>query len=252
MGDGDPAWLLDPARKLPITIDPTYAAKSVGPSFDTFAQEGFSSDQSAGSELKVGTYNGSTVARSYLNFPQSGFNGLRIVTANLSLYETYSYSCTAAAVYAHSSGAASTATNWANQPAVNSTAAGSVSVAKGYSSSCAAGRIDIPITALAQSWSTSTAPTVSVALKASETSVSGWKRFASSETSNDPVVSITYNRARTWRPRRRSARWPRTPRRAAPRAASTPPTRRRRWPPRPPILMPTLSSTTWRCTPPRR
>ncbi|WP_257479117.1 hypothetical protein [Acidipropionibacterium jensenii] len=48
------AWLTDPARTFPITIDPTYAIAKAWPVFDTYVQNGVTSDVSTSSELKLG------------------------------------------------------------------------------------------------------------------------------------------------------------------------------------------------------
>lgn len=192
----DPAWASDPARVFPITIDPTYATGSnVTTSFDTYVQKDKTWDTSAETELRVGTSDGgsSIVARSFLNFANS-FTGKDIKSASLSINETWSYSCTAKTVTAYKSGTASTSTRWSAQPSVTTSASGSLSVAKGYSSSCPDARISIPVTNIADAWSATSATTVALRLSASETDSYGWKKFASRETSTDPYITYTYNR----------------------------------------------------------
>ncbi len=99
----DRKWLADPARVFPVTVDPTYALLSVAPSMDTYVLKSatyqtYASDD----ELLVGTYNGGgDIARSFLNFPTSAIVGKQVMSANLSLYEHWSWSCTASAVGAH-------------------------------------------------------------------------------------------------------------------------------------------------------
>ncbi|MCE1179925.1 MAG: hypothetical protein LWW86_12985 [Micrococcales bacterium] len=192
----DRAWLAQ-AEQFPITIDPTYAAgANITTSFDTFVSTSWanSTTPQTMTELRVGTYNGGgDVARSYLNFPISGLQGKDIASASLSLYEFHSFSCTAAPVYARASGAASTATTWGNQPAPYGDTE-SASFAKGFSSTCAAGRVSVPITNIARGWSSTGWQNGSVKLSASETSNSGWKKFYSLESSSDPYITYTYNR----------------------------------------------------------
>lgn len=189
----DVDWMTDPGRVFPLTIDPTYASASAATTFDTFVQTGYTTDQSKGTELKVGTYDGGTNrARSFLTFTNA-FKGKQIKSASLSIHETWSASCTAKPLAVHSAAAASTATTWSNQPWMG-TQRGSVTVAKGYSSSCPAGRVSVPMTELAQTWSSESASAVSVALRADESDSLAWKRFSSSETSNPPYVTYTYNR----------------------------------------------------------
>lgn len=190
-------WLTAADRVFPITVDPTYAAgTNITTSFDTFVSTSWanSTTPQTMTELRVGTYNGGgDVARSYLNFPMAGLQGKDITSASLSLYEFHSFSCTAMPVYAYNSGIASTATTWGNQPAQYALA-GSLNVAKGFSSSCAHGRISVPITPVAQSWSTTGYQNGSLKLSASETNSNGWKKFYSMESSSDPYITYTYNR----------------------------------------------------------
>lgn len=188
------AWLMDEGRVFPVTVDPVYAKATAKPTFDAFVQTNYSTDRSSEQELKVGTYDGTNKARSFLTFSNTSFKNLKIQSATLNLYETWSYSCTATAVEVWNSGSVSTATRWSNQPALG-TRYGSVTVAKGANSSCAAGWVNIPITGLAQSWSTNSAASVTLAIKAaSETDVQGWKRFGSMESTTPPSITFTYNR----------------------------------------------------------
>lgn len=47
----DAAFLADPATKFPVTVDP---AVNIGSSFDTFVQQGYATDMSSSTELKLG------------------------------------------------------------------------------------------------------------------------------------------------------------------------------------------------------
>lgn len=195
----DRAWLTDPARVFPIVIDPTYASVTVAPSFDTWVENTYATDQSGSTELKVGSFDGgSTVARSFINFPISGFRNLQVMSASLSLYETWSSSCTASGMNVFSAAPASTATRWTAQPAVGTSVLGSVTVAKGFSSGCPAGRVSVPVTGLMQYWAAKTDTYGGLMLKAANESDNlSWKRFASMETSTPPVFTVTYNRKPT-------------------------------------------------------
>ncbi|MFC0675652.1 DNRLRE domain-containing protein [Brachybacterium hainanense] len=191
----DRAWLTDQSRVFPVTVDPVYATVTTRPTFDAYVQSNISTDRSSELELKAGTYDGTNVARSYLVFAQSPFKNLKILSASLNVYETWSYSCTASGLEAWSVGSPVTSSvRWSNKPALVAKQ-GSVTTAKGFNSTCAAGWVNIPITGLAQSWSTSTASSVTLALRAtSETSTTGWKRFASAESTNPPSITFTYDR----------------------------------------------------------
>jgi RHS repeat-associated protein len=192
----DQKWLRDPARAFPITVDPTYASTYVWTSFDTYVSSMFpTAEYSTSTELRVGTYNGGADAyRSFLTFPIATIKGKDIVSAALSLYETWSWSCTARPFYVYSAYGASTTTNWSNQPAAF-TNYGSTTTTKGYSSSCPGGRMSVPITGLVHAWSGSTSSAGAIRLHASETDNYGWKKFASLESGADPYVTFTYNRA---------------------------------------------------------
>ncbi|MEP7368085.1 MAG: DUF2599 domain-containing protein [Dermatophilaceae bacterium] len=192
----DQGWLADPARVFPITVDPTYSSLTVYPSYDAFVQNGYSTDLSASTELRAGTFDGgTTVARSFLNFPTAAFKGTQIQSASFSVVENYSFSCTARGLNVKGAALASTATRWTAQPVINSTISGSITAAAGYSAACPNKRLSIPITSLVASWAAGTAATATLALiAASETDSYGWKKFASSETAYDPALIITYNR----------------------------------------------------------
>jgi RHS repeat-associated protein len=194
----DQDWLTSTDRTFPITIDPTYATGSnIGPSFDTYVSSAFpTATYSTSTELRVGTYNGGADKyRSFLTFPisASGLAGKDVVSASLSLYEFHSYSCTAKPFYVYSALGATSGTNWNNQPA-GGTNYGSLSVAKGFSSSCAAGRVSVPVTSMMQYWAGSGSSAGGMRLSASETDTYGWKKFYSDDSTQDPYISYTYNR----------------------------------------------------------
>ena len=190
----DRAWLTAEDRAFPITVDPVYASVTTRPTFDTYVQTNISTDRSAEMELKAGTYDGTNVARSYLSFSSTPFKNVKVMSATLNLYETWSYSCTASGLEVWNSGTVSSSTRWSSQPTLYAKQ-GSVTVAKGFNSTCAAGWVNIPITSLAQEWTTNPSSTLSIMLRAtSETSTVGWKRFASSESTTPPSITFTYDR----------------------------------------------------------
>jgi large repetitive protein len=190
----DKEWFLDPARVFPVTVDPTYANTPLYSTFDTFVQSGYTFDLSSAVDLRAGK-NGTTTERSFLNFPGASFQGKDVVSASLFLYQYGATTCTATTMNLNAALPASTATRWTAQPVTSSQIWGSVSAAKGFSSACAAGRIAVPITGLAQYWSGQTDATVGVALKAAnEADANAWKRFVSSEGDADPYISLTWNR----------------------------------------------------------
>ncbi len=188
----DAKFLSDPKTVYPVTIDPS---QSSGASFDAFVQNTYSSDQSAATELKLGSYDGgSTRAKSYLRFDnQNWLWDKQIQAATLNLWETHSYSCATAGWEAWRTADVTSAARWTAQPA-ELEKVGTSTQTKGFSSSCAAGWVTIPVTAAFQYTATNHAAKTNIGIKAtSETNSAGWKRFASREAAaNPPSVTITY------------------------------------------------------------
>lgn len=191
----DPAWLTDPARILPIVVDPTYATTSVDPAFDAFVQQGYATDQSTTTELKLGNNGAGQIARSFIRFPASPVQGKTIISAKLNLYETHSWSCSARAWDVWETNSPGSSVTWSDQPTWKSKVA-STTATKGYSSSCANGWVTQDITNLvANDWAPNTTTTNSIGIRAADESDEyGYKKFSSSETSNDPYISVTYSR----------------------------------------------------------
>lgn len=97
----DGAWLRDPQRRFPVTVDPPLTMRE--PAFqDTFVSSSYFAkrDNGAFTYLKVGTPNGGVEkAATYLQFIHVGELEQRyIVGASLSLYQNWAPSCTAANV----------------------------------------------------------------------------------------------------------------------------------------------------------
>lgn len=192
----DAAWLADPARLFPVTVDPTYATLNVSPIRDTWIATNYASTpKSTDPELKVGTYDGGTTkARSFLAFSSSGFKGFDVTSASIKVWEHYSHSCTARTLYAYDASGITEDVTWNSPPTMGTTVRGSVSAAKGYSSSCAAGWVSVPVTADVQGHAEDGYSTLGFMLRANESDSYGWKRFNSQEGDHPPYLSVTYNR----------------------------------------------------------
>ncbi|MDO5735228.1 MAG: DNRLRE domain-containing protein [Propionibacteriaceae bacterium] len=191
----DGAWLSDPERVFPVVIDPTYTLDDRIPAFDAFVQQGITSDQSGSAELKLGNNGQGQIARTFMNFDAALFKGRQVISSTLSLYESWSYNCTARPFSVYAAGLASTSTNWANQPSVGVKHA-TLNVAAGYSASCPGARVQLDTTSYAKAMSTASTSQVGMMLRAdNETDVVSWKRFHSSKGQNKPVISVRYNRA---------------------------------------------------------
>ncbi|MFJ8665984.1 DNRLRE domain-containing protein [Streptomyces sp. NPDC093600] len=187
----DAKFLADPATTYPVTVDP---AVNIGASFDTFVQQGYATDVSAQTELKLGNNGSGQVARSFLAFPMSKITGKQILSAKLNLWNFHSWSCSARSWEVWDTSSASTATRWTAQPNWNKKWATSTAT-KGHSSSCADGWVNQDITSLAAAWAANGNGTNTLGIRATDEADSyGWKRFNSGNAaSNTPYLSVTYN-----------------------------------------------------------
>lgn len=189
----DAKWFLDPSRVFPVTVDPTYVTGTLKSTFDTWLQDGEVNDQSNAVDLRVGKNGTAKVARAYMNFATSTFAGKDILSASMSLWQYGANTCTPTVVQLRSATPTSATTRWPTRP-VDSAVYGSVSAAKG-ATGCPGGRISIPMTGLAQAWSTASYPTGGLALTAAnETDGTAYKRFYSFAGIADPYVTMTWNR----------------------------------------------------------
>ncbi|MFC0628507.1 DNRLRE domain-containing protein [Kribbella deserti] len=188
----DAAFLTDPKTVYPVTIDPS---QSAGANFDAFVQSSYTNDQSAATELKIGTYDsGANKAKSYLSFHnQEWLWDKQVQAATLNLWSHHSYSCTAKGWVAHRVADVTNTVRWTKRP-VQYEQVGTSTQTKGWSSSCGAGWVTIPVTAAFQYTVANRLTKTNIGISAaSETDNYGWKRFASREAAaNPPTVTITY------------------------------------------------------------
>ncbi|MER8046660.1 DNRLRE domain-containing protein, partial [Streptomyces sp. NPDC094032] len=187
----DATFLADPATKYPVTVDP---AVNIGSSFDTFVQQGYTTDMSTSTELKLGNNGAGQIARSFLHFPMTGISGKQILGAKLNLWNFHSWSCTPSSWEVWDTPHASTASRWTSQPNFTNKWATSTAT-KGYSSSCADGWVSQDIKNLAVAWAANGNGTNSMGIKATnEADPYSWKRFNSGNAAtNTPYISVTYN-----------------------------------------------------------
>ncbi|PRB74686.1 hypothetical protein CQ012_13640 [Arthrobacter sp. MYb214] len=197
--NADAAWLQDPQRQYPVTIDPTWSS---GVS-DTWVQADVPGSKAGDPELRVGTFNaGALKSRSFLQFASSALDGKKITKAELKMHNYHSYSCTSAPVKVQrlTSDWISSDVRWTKQPTATTSGEGTNNVSKGYSSSCAAGYVYYPITPIAQYWADNPTKNYGVRLiAADETNNYTWKRYRSANYiagANDPIEPqfiVTYN-----------------------------------------------------------
>ncbi|WP_432061490.1 DNRLRE domain-containing protein [Streptomyces sp. S1] len=187
----DAAFLADPATKFPVTVDP---AVNLGTSFDTFVQQGYGTDQSTSTELKLGNNGSGQVARSFLAFPMAKITGKVIKSASLNLWNFHSWSCNARSWEVWDTSSASTSSRWTAQPNWNKKWSSSTAT-KGFSSACDDGWVNTDITSLTAAWAANGNGTNTLGIRATdETDEFAWKRFNSGNAaSNTPYLSVTYN-----------------------------------------------------------
>jgi RHS repeat-associated protein len=203
----DPAWVADPDRVFPVTIDPSFWANITASGPDTWVQDGYG-PQYANTELRIGSPDGIDEAISLLHFDLGATPSpnVDVIESHLAIYEKWAPSCTPRMIEAYpmatSMGNALT-TTWANMPEIDDLGGpwSLTNVAKGYSAACAANWVDIDTTDIAQGWMDTTYPAHGIALTGPEPAGAdpfdtlGQKRFHSGETgaNSAPSLFINYN-----------------------------------------------------------
>lgn len=196
----DPAWLADPARVFPVTVDPNIQPQAAGD--DTYVNSGFTNDNSGAPTLNVGSYDAAHANRAFLHFPGlDSLNGDIINSAQFYLYNNHSWSCSPAQMDVWR------VTSVWNGPAVNSFATppspqvdpanpiNRSSFAYGYDSSCPARYAVLDATAAVQNWTNGTWANDGIALvsTAPESNVFGYKSFNSENSGlNVPLINVDY------------------------------------------------------------
>lgn len=194
----DVAFLEDPDTKYPVTVDPSFSVNTKDIVSDTYVRSDSPDTKYASSvELQVGTSNsGAAKSRSYVEFLGSKIQGAKVISATLKLYEWHSYSCTAAPLdlYASTNEDIGQMTWNTGQPTIVTSTKSTLNIAKGFSSDCDNGWITLDATPSTQYLADDGRTKYTYALRASETSNSGWKKFSSSDGNDVPVLTVTYDR----------------------------------------------------------
>ena len=194
----DAAFLADAGTQFPVTIDPVV---DVGSTYDTYVQNNESTDNSSSVDLKLGSYDGTVQARSFLTFPGNSFNGKQILGATLNLYNYHSSSCVSKQWEVWNAGGADWGASWNSQPPWGSkwsTSNDTWDVDGGDPHQCAApdgsAWAKADVTSLVSYFAGFGYSTYGIGLKAADESSSlSWKRFSSAEGDAPPYLSITYN-----------------------------------------------------------
>jgi hypothetical protein len=147
-------------------------------------------DLSGDPELRIGTYDGAAVARSYLTWDLTPIAGRPVTSATLRVHQNWSASCRPRGWEVWSAPAAGGGTRWANQPVADLLRASSTET-RGHTA-CAAGWAGVDVTELVRTWTSTGSPAGSVQLRASdEGDPLGWKRIGAAESADPPHLEIT-------------------------------------------------------------
>ncbi|WUF66943.1 DNRLRE domain-containing protein [Streptomyces nojiriensis] len=204
----DKKWLSAPERVFPVKVDPS--VERAGASSGTYVQSPHNQNFSSDTVLKVGTSNGGgNKSASFLRFDSIN-NTLKnawIHTAQLQLFNSWSYSCTARPVTVHpitSNWSETTTSSWPG-PATGD-ALGSKSFAHGWRPE---GQTGYPCGGpaweainlgdagrqLVDDWTHGRKPNYGLALKASTTDSYAWKQFGSDNYPNGkPALDVTWSK----------------------------------------------------------
>ncbi|MBN1173152.1 MAG: DNRLRE domain-containing protein, partial [Micromonosporaceae bacterium] len=197
----DAAWLNDPARVYPVTIDPSVTQNATD---STYLSSTYDGPHDTESFLKIGTWNGTEKARSFLKFDAfaTTFDGAKITSAKLKLFNTWSYNCTAQpfSIYrVTSSWKASTLKDWSTQqPTLSDNTIGGTTTDPGDACTNTSGStsvgtwmtVSLGLTTF-NDWATGDANN-GLAITASLTDKTQWKKFCSTWCTNSPKLLITY------------------------------------------------------------
>jgi RHS repeat-associated protein len=200
----DAAWLKDPARVFPVTVDPDFGATGVvDASDDTFVQNGFNSHNPSLTELRVGSPgdNGVHTAFSYIHFPaiDSSLTNAYIVNATLNLYQVHSWTCGTFPTYVYrvtqpwDGNAIEPGPGWSFDPYVY----GTIATDHAHSPDCNTPGVDsMNVTQLVYDWTHRT-PNYGITVRAASGSDNlYWKIFASWDAAADhgsaPHIGVTW------------------------------------------------------------
>ncbi len=188
----------------PVFIDPTYEASGTKHSWAIAYKKYPDESYFNGAGFNGGTttaragYENHTsgLARSYFRMNTKNLQDKRrvISSSQFRIKNTWSWSCQARKIELWHTQYLKSSMTWNNQPGKLSTL-DSLSVAKGYDSSCPAGNLAFDTTSAAKQSQAGTWNTITLALKStSETDVYGWKKFDS----KTAVLSTRYNTVPNW------------------------------------------------------
>ncbi|WP_406505326.1 LamG-like jellyroll fold domain-containing protein [Streptomyces sp. NBC_00212] len=203
----DQQWLSDPARVFPVKVDPS--VNRFDATVATYVQYPYNQNFTSDTVMKVGTPNGgSSKAAGLLRFAgvENTLKNAWVLNANLSLYNTWSYSCAARPVTVHpitSNWSEKTTTTYPGPP--TGSALASKSFAHGWRPAgtnnwaCGPAWEGIPLGSdgrqLVDDWTHGRKPNYGLALKTSESDSASWKQFGSANyPGGKPSLDVTWSK----------------------------------------------------------
>lgn len=196
----DRAWLDDPERVYPVTVDPTVTASN-----STYAQNTIAGDHSTETQIKVGSYDaGTNKANSFLQFSSLGttLKGQKVSAATLNVYALWSSVCDAKPFTVHPITQSWTPSGVTSYPGpAYGSSIGTATGTPGASCSNSDGGADVGVkmpVSLSTSWFTQVATggaNHGLALTAPTTDNLHWKKFHSDNSATAawrPALDLTY------------------------------------------------------------
>ncbi|WP_405428450.1 LamG-like jellyroll fold domain-containing protein [Streptomyces erythrochromogenes] len=207
----DTRWLGAPERVYPVRVDPPVQVAGVRANSGTYVQSPNNANNASSDVLKVGTYDGGQQkAASFLRFDavSSNLNNAWVIAADLSLWNSWSYSCNARPVTVHEITANWSETSTRTMPGpATGPALGSKSFAHGWKPlgatnwNCAPEWETISLgesgRQLVDDWTHGRKANYGLAVKASTSDSSSWKQFHSDSNeanggSGKPSLNVTW------------------------------------------------------------
>ncbi|MGO1049944.1 DNRLRE domain-containing protein [Crossiella sp. CA198] len=168
---------------------------SLGPVLDTYVQSNIlTAPMGDQPDVRVGTFDGAIVARSFLGWQLAGLRGKQVRRAELELWNWHSWSCQPRGWQVWETGVADGKTAWSLQPAWLRQVAGSTKTL-GYSANCPDSTVGVELTGLVREWAGGGAVLGGLGLRAAdEGDVFAWKKWSASEGAegHPPRLEVTY------------------------------------------------------------
>lgn len=195
----DEAWLRDPGRVFPVTVDPTYTSVigTTPGGGDTYVNNAAPTTSYASAvDLKIGRGSDGSVYRSLVRFGLGGVPaGALIYGAEMQMVNFSSSSCTPSLVQARTATAGfGPTTTWNTQPATGGVVSDS-SFARG-ATGCPGGWVSMDATSAVAAWQANPSSNHGIRLSADEATTAGYKRFYSSSYGSNyaPRLVVTWDR----------------------------------------------------------